>query len=158
MLVLFFWENISYPVFFLINCTTIRTFRRQWSDQRWLNTPNNYTKEVSTLPGRQPVAHWVSSREATLRREISKGRLPPPTPFHPLTPAAVPLGTTGAQSNTPSSGMNFNRFAPQGDDPKELKEHQKKVGRGCRSVFCLLFYFAVENLGLKSWHLLWYNR
>ncbi|KAH9285664.1 Alpha-adducin [Echinococcus granulosus] len=103
------------------------TLRRQWSDQRWLNTPNNYTKEVSTLPGRQPVAHWVSSREASLHVEISSGRLPPPTPFHPLTPAAVPLGTTGAQSNTPSSGMNFSRFAPQGDDPRELMEHQKKV-------------------------------
>ncbi|KAM7539697.1 hypothetical protein Aperf_G00000033318 [Anoplocephala perfoliata] len=104
------------------------TLRRQWSDQRWLNTPNNYTKEVSTLPGRQqPVAHWVSSREATLQREISGGRLPPPTPFHPLTPAAVPLGTTGAQSNTPSSAINFNRSAPQGNDPKELKERQKKV-------------------------------
>ncbi|KAL5967873.1 Alpha-adducin [Taenia solium] len=103
------------------------TLRRQWSDQRWLNTPNNYTKEVSTLPGRKPVAHWVSSREASLHMEISSGRLPPPTPFHPLTPAAVPLGTTGAQSSTPSSGLNFNRFAPQGDDPKELKEHQKKV-------------------------------
>nr|CDS31646.1 adducin related protein [Hymenolepis microstoma] len=104
------------------------TLRRQWSDQKWLNTPNSYTKEVSTLPGRQqPVSHWVSSREATLQREISSGRLPPPTPFHPLTPAAIPLGTTGAQSNTPSSGLNFNRFAPQGDDPKELKEHQKKV-------------------------------
>ncbi|VDO03061.1 unnamed protein product [Rodentolepis nana] len=104
------------------------TLRRQWSDQKWLNTPNSYTKEVSTLPGRQqPVSHWVSSREATLQREISSGRLPPPTPFHPLTPAAIPLGTTGAQSNTPSSGLSFNRFAPQGDDPKELKEHQKKV-------------------------------
>ncbi|VUZ45756.1 unnamed protein product [Hymenolepis diminuta] len=104
------------------------TLRRQWSDQKWLNTPNTYTKEVSTLPGRQqPVSHWVSSREATLQREISSGRLPPPTPFHPLTPAAIPLGTTGAQSNTPSSGLNFNRFAPQGDDPKEFKEHQKKI-------------------------------
>lgn len=105
------------------------TFRRQWSDQRWLNTPNNYTKEVSTLPGRQPVAHWVSNREVTLRKEISSGRLPPPTPFHPLTPAAIPLGTTGAQSNLPSNVMNFGRFAPQGDDPKELKEHQRRVGR-----------------------------
>uniref|UniRef100_A0A5K3FSP2 Aldolase_II domain-containing protein n=2 Tax=Mesocestoides corti TaxID=53468 RepID=A0A5K3FSP2_MESCO len=103
------------------------TLRRQWSDRRWLNTPNNYTKEISTLPGRQPVAHWVSSREATLHMEISSGRLPPPTPFHPLTPAAIPLGTIGAQSSTPSSGITFNRFAPQGNDPKELKEHQKKV-------------------------------
>ncbi|BHF60857.1 Adducin 3 (Gamma) [Sparganum proliferum] len=104
------------------------TLRRQWSDHPWFNTPNSYTKEVSTLPGRQPVAHWVSSREATLQSQITSGsRLPPPTPFRPLTPAAIPLGSTGGQSSTPSAPTSYNRFAPQGANPKELKEQQKKL-------------------------------
>ncbi|VDL99441.1 unnamed protein product [Schistocephalus solidus] len=84
--------------------------RRQWSDHPWFNTPNSYSKEVSTLPGRQPVAHWVSDREATLQSQITSGsRLPPPTPFRPLTPAAIPLGSTGGQSSTPSAPTSYNR-------------------------------------------------
>jgi len=104
------------------------TLRRDCSEHKWMNTPNNYTKEVSTLPGRQPVAHWVSTREATLHSEILSGRLPPPTPFRPLTPAAIPLGTIGRASTTPSSALtSYNRFAPQGADPTEYKDQQKKV-------------------------------
>ncbi|VDP89427.1 unnamed protein product [Echinostoma caproni] len=105
------------------------TLRRDWSQKQWFNTPNKYTKEVTKpSPAHQPVARWVSEREHAIRKAVSSGALPPPAPFHPLTPAAVPLGSTGGPATgTASACAPYNTFAPQGSNPKEYRDQQRKV-------------------------------
>ncbi|KAA0192075.1 Alpha-adducin, partial [Fasciolopsis buskii] len=105
------------------------TLRRDWTQKQWFNTPNKYTKEVTKpSPAHQPVARWVSEREHAIRKAVSSGALPPPAPFHPLTPAAVPLGSTGGPATGTSSAYTpYNTFAPQGSNPKEFRDQQKKV-------------------------------
>ncbi|VDQ02069.1 unnamed protein product [Trichobilharzia regenti] len=105
------------------------TLRREFSEKRWFNTPNKYTKEViEPAPGHQPVSHWVCEREAAVHNAICNGALPPPAPFHPLTHGAVPLGSTGGPATGTSSVLSpYNVFAPQGSNPKEYRDQQKKV-------------------------------
>lgn len=105
------------------------TLRRQWSEKRWFNTPNKYTKElIEPAPGYQPVSHWVSEREAAIQRAVCNGALPPPAPFHPLTPGAIPQGSTGRPATGTVSPLSpYNMFAPQGTNPKEYREQQRKV-------------------------------
>ncbi|CAH8516141.1 unnamed protein product [Schistosoma rodhaini] len=105
------------------------TLRREFSEKQWFNTPNKYTKEViEPAPGHQPVPHWVCEREAAVHNAVCNGALPPPAPFHPLTHGAVPLGSTGGPATGTSSVMSpYNVFAPQGSNPKEYREQQKKV-------------------------------
>ncbi|KAF7261023.1 hypothetical protein EG68_01671 [Paragonimus skrjabini miyazakii] len=105
------------------------TLRRDWSRKRWLNTPNKYTKEViKPSPAHEPVPHWVCDREDAIRKAVSSGALPPPAPFHPLTPGAIPLGSTGGPATgTASACAPYNSFAPQGPNPKEYRDQQRKV-------------------------------
>ncbi|KAH8861284.1 Alpha-adducin [Schistosoma japonicum] len=105
------------------------TLRREFSDKQWFNTPNKYTKEViEPAPGHQPVSHWVCEREAAVYNAVCNGALPPPAPFHPLTHGAVPLGSTGGPATGTSSITSpYNVFAPQGSNPKEYRDQQKKV-------------------------------
>ncbi|KAH9585381.1 Alpha-adducin [Schistosoma haematobium] len=105
------------------------TLRREFSEKQWFNTPNKYTKEIiEPAPGHQPVPHWVCEREAAVHNAVCNGALPPPAPFHPLTHGAVPLGSTGGPATGTSSVMSpYNVFAPQGSNPKEYREQQKKV-------------------------------
>ncbi|OON23448.1 class II Aldolase and Adducin domain protein [Opisthorchis viverrini] len=105
------------------------TLRREWAQKHWLNTPNKYTKElIQPSPAHQPVSHWVSEKENAIRKAVSSGALPPPAPFHPLTPGAVPMGTTGGPATgTASVCSPYNVFAPQGSNPKEYRDQQRKV-------------------------------
>ncbi|VEL31823.1 unnamed protein product [Protopolystoma xenopodis] len=131
------------------------TLRRGWPDAstlQWFNTPNSYTKEVlETVPGSQHlVTHWTSDRESALQANLATGGPLPPATCHPLTPAAVPLGACGGpptdtalqlgQATNASLGVSLslatggalsqvprNMFAPQGPDPKEFKDRQKRV-------------------------------
>ncbi|CAL8086557.1 unnamed protein product [Calicophoron daubneyi] len=105
------------------------TLRREWSQKQWFNTPNKYSKEeFKATPSHQSVARWVSVRENAIRRAISSGALPPPAPFHPLTPAAIPLGSTGGPATgNLSACAPYNAFAPQGSNPKEFREQQRKI-------------------------------
>ncbi|TPP58895.1 hypothetical protein FGIG_02152 [Fasciola gigantica] len=82
-----------------------------WSHNQWLNTPNK----------------WVSEREHAIRKAVSSGALPPPDPFHQMTPAAVPLGSTdGPVTSTSSAAAPYNTFAPQGSNSKEFLDQQRR--------------------------------
>ncbi|KAL3307630.1 Alpha-adducin [Cichlidogyrus casuarinus] len=125
--------------------------RQQMSERPWFNTPNSYTKKqfmVYDDSGRAETTHcWISDREAALIGSLRDGVVPP-APAHPLTAGAVPLGSTGAGALLPNStlplslsrgtankalleqlrpggNINFNQFAPQGDNPNEFKDQQK---------------------------------
>ncbi|CAH8610168.1 unnamed protein product [Dicrocoelium dendriticum] len=98
---------------------------REYRQKSWLNTPNKYVKElIRPSPDHQPVSHWISEREDNIRKAILNGALPPPAPFHPLTPAAISLGSTGGR---PTGTSAYSSFTLPGSNPREYRDQQRKV-------------------------------
>ena len=100
-------------------CSKLKADKQKILKGEWLNSPNVYARtetEETGTPNPKKITKWL--------KDDSPNK---------------------TKTSTPIRIENKHQFAPQGSDPKELKNHQKQVG----SVF-LFVQFAFISFGAAA--------
>ncbi|VEL28231.1 unnamed protein product [Protopolystoma xenopodis] len=115
----------------------------------WCNTPNQYTKKGMTSPGMlSPAYGGVSFTQWEPLGGSPIGASQPPELFKRKSDSLRIMGKERATLTTLGGGtsagialpiLDRNQFAPQGENPRELKEQQKRVNKQTNICDFILF-------------------